>query len=255
MPKRGRAAAVESGDASPAADEPAAPSRAAGAAALDPAALAAFSASERARGVVYLSRIPPFMRPVKLRHLLSAYGEIGRIYLAPEDGAAYSRRVKAGGNKRVQFTEGWVEFEDKRVARATARTIHNQRIGDGLGVRGKAKRNFFADDAWNVKYLRGFKWHHLTEKVAYERRVRAARLRASLSSARKDAEAYLARVDQAKGLGEQAARRASAGARVDAGADGADGADADSAALLKNVRRRFKQRAPLPEVGDNVDDA
>ena len=35
-------------------------------------------------GVVYLSRIPPFMRPRKIRHLLSKYGTIGRIYLQPE---------------------------------------------------------------------------------------------------------------------------------------------------------------------------
>ena len=35
-------------------------------------------------GVVYLSRIPPFMRPCKVRHLLSQCGNIGRIYLQPE---------------------------------------------------------------------------------------------------------------------------------------------------------------------------
>lgn len=35
-------------------------------------------------GVVYLSRIPPFMRPRKVRHLLSQYGTIGRVYLQPE---------------------------------------------------------------------------------------------------------------------------------------------------------------------------
>ena len=39
--------------------------------------------SER-RGVCYLSRIPPHLKPLKLRHLLSQYGEVLRIYLAPE---------------------------------------------------------------------------------------------------------------------------------------------------------------------------
>jgi ESF2/ABP1 family protein len=33
---------------------------------------------------VYISRVPPFMKPAKIRHLLSQHGEIGRIYLAPE---------------------------------------------------------------------------------------------------------------------------------------------------------------------------
>ena len=121
-------------------------------AALDPAALAAFSASERAKGVVYLSRVPPFMKPIKLRHLLAQYGTILRVYLAPEDDAAYARRVKAGGNKRLLFTEAWVEFADKYVARATAATLNNTPVADSAGR--KAKSNFYATDRWNIKYLK-----------------------------------------------------------------------------------------------------
>ena len=37
-------------------------------------------------GVVYLSRIPPFMQPRKVRHLFSPFGPVGRIYLQPEGG-------------------------------------------------------------------------------------------------------------------------------------------------------------------------
>ena len=35
-------------------------------------------------GIVYLSRIPPFMKPLKVRHLLSQHGEVGRVFLQPE---------------------------------------------------------------------------------------------------------------------------------------------------------------------------
>ena len=35
-------------------------------------------------GLVYLSSIPPFMKPHKVRHLLSQYGDVGRVYLQPE---------------------------------------------------------------------------------------------------------------------------------------------------------------------------
>ena len=50
------------------------------------------------RGILYVSRIPPHMKPQKLRHLLSQYGEIGRVYCTPEDRAARSNRKKKGGN-------------------------------------------------------------------------------------------------------------------------------------------------------------
>ncbi len=56
---------------------------------LTPEALAAFNAAQDKAGVLYISRIPPGMRPTKVRHLMSAYGEVGRVYLQQE-GALYS---------------------------------------------------------------------------------------------------------------------------------------------------------------------
>jgi len=35
-------------------------------------------------GMIYLSRIPPYMKPQKVRHIFTNYGEVDRIYLAPE---------------------------------------------------------------------------------------------------------------------------------------------------------------------------
>lgn len=47
-------------------------------------ALAEFQAIQDRAGIIYVSRIPPGMRPTKVRHLMSAYGEIGRVYLQQE---------------------------------------------------------------------------------------------------------------------------------------------------------------------------
>jgi ESF2/ABP1 family protein len=47
-------------------------------------ALAAFQAAQNRAGVIYISRIPPGMRPTKVRHLMSSYGDIGRVYLQQE---------------------------------------------------------------------------------------------------------------------------------------------------------------------------
>jgi ESF2/ABP1 family protein len=54
--------------------------------------LAALQARYDARGVVYLSRLPPFMKPAKLRHLLQQHGDILRIYLAAEGALARSAK-------------------------------------------------------------------------------------------------------------------------------------------------------------------
>lgn len=50
------------------------------------------------RGIVYISRIPPHMKPAKLRQLLEQYGVVGRVYCAPEDPSVRRLRKKKGGN-------------------------------------------------------------------------------------------------------------------------------------------------------------
>ena len=45
------------------------------------------------------------------------------------DDAVRKRRKKHGGNNRKQFTEGWVEFKDKKIAKSVARSLNNTSIG------------------------------------------------------------------------------------------------------------------------------
>ena len=143
---------------------------------LTPEALAAFKAAKERTGVVYISRIPPGMRPTKVRHLMSQYGEIGKVYLQQEGAessfryhsvfvltrksdakTAYLRR-KYTSTKKPHFTEGWVEFKDKRVARSVAAMLNATSIGGKKGTR-------FRDDVWTMKYLPKFKWDMLTEQI------------------------------------------------------------------------------------------
>jgi hypothetical protein len=110
-------------------------------------------------GVVYLSRIPPRLTPQKIRQLLAPFGSpVLRVFLAPESTEEYTRRTKAGGSKRKRFTEGWIEFEDKKVAKRVAENLNAERIGQKKG-------DFLYDDLWCLKYLPKFKWHHLTEQI------------------------------------------------------------------------------------------
>lgn len=151
---------------------------------LTPEALAAFKAAQDKAGIVYISRIPPGMRPAKVRHLMSAYGEVGRVYLqqegmksasihiprlkyhATDPKRAYLRK-KFTSTKKPHFTEGWVEFKDKKIARSVAEMLNAQPIGGKKGSR-------WRDDVWTMKYLPKFKWNMLTEQVG--KSIRADRL-------------------------------------------------------------------------------
>ena len=70
---------------------------------------------------------------------------------------AYLRR-KYTATKKAHYTEGWVEFKDKRVARSIADMLNAQPIGGKKGSR-------WRDDVWTMKYLPKFKWNMLTEQI------------------------------------------------------------------------------------------
>lgn len=146
------------------------------------------------KGVVYMSRIPPGLRPAKLRHILSQYGAVLRIYFVPEDVEVHKRRKRAGGNRKLRWKEGWIEFADKSLAKQVALSLNNTPM-EGLG---KRKNSHFNSDIWNLKYLPKFKWHHLTEKQAQDKAQRKKRLAAEISQARRANNEYLLQVQKAK---------------------------------------------------------
>jgi ESF2/ABP1 family protein len=196
---------------------------------LAPEKLEEFAAAEKSKGLVHLGRIPPGMKPLKIRHLLTRFGDIGRIFLSPEDPAALNRRIKAGGNKKLRFTEGWVEFNDKAVARGVAEMLNNTGMTEG-------KRGFYGADLWNIKFLPHFKWHHLTEKLTYERRIKRDKLRGELAAVRKDAEAYVEQADRARGIRKMQEKRAAGGSAP---------APESAAEQGEVMRRTFKQKQGL----------
>ncbi|KAH7150020.1 hypothetical protein B0J13DRAFT_549361 [Dactylonectria estremocensis] len=155
--------------------------------------LVASEAAIKKSGVVYLSRIPPFMKPQKLRSLLEPYGTINRIFLAPEDPTAHARRVRGGGNKKKTYTEGWVEFVKKKEAKAVSEMLNARNIGGKKG-------SYYRDDLWNLLYLKGFKWHNLTEQIATENAERTSRMRAEISKTTRENKEFVKNVERAKML-------------------------------------------------------
>uniref|UniRef100_A0A7S2XZV6 RRM domain-containing protein n=1 Tax=Fibrocapsa japonica TaxID=94617 RepID=A0A7S2XZV6_9STRA len=212
--------------------------------------LAKYNEKLEKRGVVYLSRIPPFMKPAKVKHLLEQYGSIERVYLVEEDAAARKRRKRAavGGGSRKKYVEGWVEFSDKRVARDVAASLNNTQIG------GK-KRDFYREDMWNIKYLKHFKWRHLTEKIAYERRVAEQRLRMEVMQARKENQAFLELVEQGKQIKGMEERKKEKGANKDPGRLSKSTSASGENRLGKKIHRKFHQTTTITQTSDNIVDA
>ncbi|CCE62167.1 hypothetical protein TPHA_0C00100 [Tetrapisispora phaffii CBS 4417] len=144
-------------------------------------------------GVIYLSAIPPYMKPAKMRQILSRFGELDRLFLKRESDQKYKSRVKGGGNKKTKYEEGWAEFVRKRDAKICAGALNGNTIGGSKG-------SFYHDDILNVKYLPGFKWADLTDQIARENDVRQSKLDLEISQANKMNAEFIRNVEKSKML-------------------------------------------------------
>lgn len=142
-------------------------------------------------GIVYISKLPPYMKPAKLRQIFTRFGEIDRIYMKKESEQKRKSRLKQGGNKKDMYEEGWVEFIKKGDAKLCCATLNGNIIG------GK-KNSFYYDDILNLKYLSGFKWTDLTEQMAKESEQRQSKLELEISQANKLNEMYIKNVEKSK---------------------------------------------------------
>lgn len=201
--------------------------------------LVASAAAIKKSGVVYLSRIPPFMKPQKLRSLLEPYGTINRIFLTPEDPASHTRRVRNGGNKKRSFVDGWVEFVNKANAKKVCELLNAKTIGGKKG-------NYYHDDVWNLLYLKGFKWNNLTEQIAAENAERTSRMRAEISKTTKENKEFVQNVERAKIQEGMEAKKAAKRRKVDEVDTTTNDDNVEAKKQKKDTDRpmRFKQNAP-----------
>ncbi|KAL8796169.1 MAG: hypothetical protein Q9195_001502 [Heterodermia aff. obscurata] len=199
---------------------------------LTPKSLLATNTLAQNRGVVYLSRIPPFMRPSTVRHLLSPHGTITRLFLTPEPHTSYTSRKKSGGNKKRSFIDGWLEFSRKKDAKICVEAINGQIVGGKKG-------GWYRDDVWNAKYLRGFGWEDLMESVRREEREREEKIRVGVRREGKERREFLKGVE--RGKVEEGKRRKREAREARKGERGEEGQVEVKAPVRHGIERIFKQ--------------
>ncbi|KHN83191.1 Activator of basal transcription 1 [Toxocara canis] len=143
--------------------------------------------SERKSGIIYFQSLPPMFTVSRMREEMLKFGEVGRIYLQAEK----LRGTKTRGRK--VFTEGWVEFKNKSLAKRVVASLNNTAVG------GK-RRSAVRETLWTMKYLSGFKWTHLKEQLTYEHKVEQQRMRAEISQAKRQANFFAEQVEKGEQL-------------------------------------------------------
>eukprot|EP01054_Gregarina_sp_Poly1_P001204 Gregarina_sp_Poly_1__1203@NODE_1296_length_4462_cov_58_443231_g876_i0_p2_GENE_NODE_1296_length_4462_cov_58_443231_g876_i0NODE_1296_length_4462_cov_58_443231_g876_i0_p2_ORF_typecomplete_len171_score19_54RRM_1/PF00076_22/2e06_NODE_1296_length_4462_cov_58_443231_g876_i038134325 len=148
-------------------------------------------------GVVYLSRLPYRMSVERLSEELSVCGELGRIYLRPSTSRRRRQGIQQenispnnyGRTPSTTFEEGWVEFLDKRDAKACEVLLNTQPVG------GRSRNR---DDLWNIRYLHRFSWEDLKAFSAADRVSRKRKLEAAVFQIDKENSVYYNKLAQSR---------------------------------------------------------
>jgi ESF2/ABP1 family protein len=178
---------------------------------------------QKTPGVIYLSSLPPYLKPSALRNLLSQRGfaPITRLFLAP------ASKAKTGSkkNSRQLYTEGWIEFASKKTARVCAESLNASPVGGKKG-------GFYHDDVWNMKYLKGMGWAELMAGVREERREEEGRRDEERRAIARETKRFLEGVEEGKRVEGMKRKRA----------EKSKGDGEETKAEVKRTWRQFKSK-------------
>ncbi len=182
----------------------------------------------RRSGLIYISNIPLGMTVNSFRKLLGDYG-IERIYLVP-----LPEKISDENGKKIQgYKEGWIEFEDKIFAKLCEYQLNGKPIGGN-------KKCPYKDDLWTIKYLHKFKWHHLIEKLNFNKNLREKRIKNEIRQGKRENEFMLKMYEKSKMLNKKREKE-----------ENKINEDLNEENDLEKIRKKFKQKKPIINNNNN----
>lgn len=175
------------------------------------------------KGILYIARVPPGMKPSHLKRVLSDFCDVERVWCTSTD--------KENKKSRRAPSEAWVEVSSSKKAKKVARLLHMRPMGFGR----------FKEDLWNMKYLKGVEWHHLSTQHLHKKKMREKRLQQHIADAKKTANFYLQQIEKQRHDEEVKDRKRKRGEET------------VEEETSKDVKRTYQQKKSV-EKGDTLDD-
>ena len=148
------------------------------------------------KGVIYIAKVPFGCNPKSLKKIFSDFGKVTNVHLESSKG-------KDGTEKKIhgiwsEYCEAWVEFADKKIAKEAARLLHDTKI-----PRRYVKSRRARSHIWNMKYLKGFGWHHLKEYKTQIRTLQRKKYEIQIADAHRQAAYFESQVKRAKQITQE----------------------------------------------------
>ena len=143
------------------------------------------------KGVIYISSVPFGCTSLQLKKIFNEFGMVTNVHL--EAAKSNDGKKKKIRNKWTEFCEGWVEFKDKKIAKQVVEILNETKIPKKY-VKNRLARNHI----WNMKYLKGFGWHHLSEYKQTIRTLQRKKYEIKIADAHRQTAYFESQVRKAK---------------------------------------------------------
>jgi hypothetical protein len=99
---------------------------------------------------------------------------------------------------------------------------------------GRKKSCPYKDDLWTIKYLHKFKWHHLIEKLNFNKNLREKRIKNEIRQGKRENEFMLKMYEKSKMLNKKREKE-----------ENKINEDLNEENDLEKIRKKFKQKKPI----------
>ena len=143
------------------------------------------------KGVIYISSVPFGCTSLQLKKIFNEFGQVTNVHLEAAKGE--NGKIKKIHNKWTEFCEGWIEFKDKKIAKQVVDLLNETKIPKKYVKNRMAKSHI-----WNMKYLKGFGWHHLEEYKQTIRTLQRKKFELKVADAHRQTAYFESQVRKAK---------------------------------------------------------
>eukprot|EP00484_Ammonia_sp_Unknown_P016656 CAMPEP_0197040426 /NCGR_PEP_ID=MMETSP1384-20130603/17117_1 /TAXON_ID=29189 /ORGANISM="Ammonia sp." /LENGTH=487 /DNA_ID=CAMNT_0042471175 /DNA_START=21 /DNA_END=1484 /DNA_ORIENTATION=- len=143
------------------------------------------------KGVIYITSVPFGCTSKQLKKIFAEFGVVTNVHL--EAAKKENGEKKKIHNRWTEFCEAWVEFKDKKIAKQVVELLNDTKIPKKY-----VKNRLAKSHIWNMKYLKGFGWHHLNEYKQTVQTLQRKKYEIKIAEAHRQASYFEAQVNKAK---------------------------------------------------------
>jgi len=130
------------------------------------------------KGIIYFPSVPPLVGQNTLWRIFGQFGKISHCYFIRREKRKVQSDRKTKGSSLELLKEGWIEYEDKKIAKKVVLSFQGQELGP---IR---KGYIYSSLLWDIRYLSKVTWSMIETAMGEKWRTQKKKQMETLETAK-----------------------------------------------------------------------